>query len=548
MSKPQLPEQEAARLDALYQYEILDTPCEAVFDDIAYLAAQISNTPIALINFIDRNRQWFKASIAWTVPELPRHVGFCSHTILQPELLIVPDACQDSRFANNLLVTREPHIRFYAGVPLITPAGQAIGTLCVMDQRSRTQDPNFAEALSTLGRQVVSHLESRQQLLYSARVIAEYQRTQAALQQSEDGTVNQVSCTFSDITERQRAEEELRSSEEQFRQLAENLHQIFWMSSADMKQILYISPAYEEILQRTCASLYQQPDSWLDAIHPDDLEYVFAAIEEQMRTDSRYDVEYRIVRGDGIRWLWARLFPVRNFEGAIYRFAGIAEDITERKQTEHQIQASLKEKEVLLQEIHHRVKNNLQVISSLLNLQSGYIKDQQAIKSFKESQNRIKSMALIHENLYQVNNLSQINFAEYVQQLVVNLFRVYGVNSAVISLRVDVEDVLLGVDTATSCGLIINELASNSIKHAFPSGKSGEICILLIRVPNQENKLLLTVRDNGVGFPKTIDIRKPESLGLQLVNTLAAQMKGTVELNCNGITEFNIEFRVTAVQ
>lgn len=548
MSKPQLPEQEAARLDALYQYEILDTPCEAVFDDIAYLAAQISNTPIALINFIDRNRQWFKASIAWTIPELPRNIGFCAHTILQPELLIVPDACQDSRFANNLLVTREPHIRFYAGVPLITPTGQIIGTLCVMDQRSRTQEPNLAEVLSTLGRQVVSHLESRQQLLYSARVIAEYQRTQAALQQSEDGTVNQVSCTFSDITERQRAEEELRSSEERFRQLAENLHQIFWMSSADMKQILYISPAYEEILQRTCASLYQQPDSWLDAIHPLDLEYVLAAIEEQMRTDSRYDVEYRIVRGDGIRWLWARIFPVRNFEGAIYRFAGIAEDITERKQTEHQIQASLKEKEVLLQEIHHRVKNNLQVISSLLNLQSGYIKDQQAIESFKESQNRIKSMALIHENLYQVNNLSQINFAEYVQQLVVNLFRVYGVNSAVISLKVDVEDVLLGVDTAISCGLIINELASNTIKHAFPSGKSGEICILLIRVPNQDNKLILTVRDNGIGFPKNIDVRKPKSLGLQLVNTLAAQMKGTVELNCNGITEFNIEFRVTAVQ
>lgn len=221
MSKPQLSEQEAARLDALYQYEILDTPCEAVFDDIAQLAARLSNTPIALINFIDRNRQWFKARIAWTVPELPLHVGFCHHAILQPELLIVPDACQDSR-ANSPLVTGEPHIRFYVGVPLITPAGQIIGTLCVMDQRSRTQDPNLAEALSTLGRQVVSHLESRRELLYSARVIAEYQQTQAALQQLE----------------RQRAEEELRSSEERFRQLAENLHQIFWMSSADMKQIL----------------------------------------------------------------------------------------------------------------------------------------------------------------------------------------------------------------------------------------------------------------------------------------------------------------------
>ena len=547
MSKPQLPEPEAARLDALYQYEILDTPREAVYDGIVYLAAQLSNTPIALINFIDRNRQWFKASIGWT-PELPGDIGFCANVILQRELSIIPDASCDSRFANNPLVIKEPHIRFYAGVPLITAEGYAIGTLCVMDQRSRTQrsaggssggyvkeqaqDPNLAETLSTLGRQVVSHLEARRQLIYSARVIAQSQRTEAALQQSE----------------RLRVEEELRSSEERVRQLAENLHQIFWMSSVDMKQILYISPAYEEIVQRTCASLYQQAESWIEAIHPLDLEYVSSAIEKQMRANSSYDVEYRIIRLDGtIRWLWARTFPVRNSEGAIYRLAGIAEDITQRKQTEHQIQASLKEKEVLLQEIHHRVKNNLQVISSLLNLQSGYIKDEQALKSFKESQNRIKSIALIHENLYQTNNISQINFAEYVQQLVVNLFYAYGVNSSVISLKVNVEDVLLSVDKAIPCGLIINELVSNCIKHAFPPGKSGEVCILLIRT-NQNNKVILTVRDNGVGFPKNIDFRNPESLGLQLVNTLAAQIKGKIELNCNEITEFKLKFRLTESQ
>ena len=535
MSKPHLPEQEAGRLDALYQYEILDTPREAVYDDIAYLAAQLSNTPIALINFIDHNRQWIKASIGWT-SELSSDISFCANVISQRQLSIIPDAGCDSRFANDPLVTKEPHIRFYAGVPLITPEGHAIGTLCVMDQRSRTQhsaggssggcakeqaqEPNLAEALSTLGRQVVSHLESRRQLIHSA------------MQQSE----------------RLRAQDELRSSEERLRQLAENLHQIFWMSSVDMKEILYISPAYYEIVQRTCASLYQQPESWLEAIHPLDLEYVSAAIENQMRANSSYNVEYRIIRLDGtIRWLWARTFPVRNPQGAIYRLAGIAEDITQRKQTEQQIQASLKEKEILLQEIHHRVKNNLQVIYSLLNLQSGYIKDEQALQSFKESQNRIKSIALIHENLYHTNNISQINFAEYVQELVVNLFYAYGVNSAVISLKVNVEDILLSVDKAIPCGLIINELVSNCIKHAFPLGRSGEVCVFMIR-PNQNNKVTLTVRDNGVGFPKNIDFRNPESLGLQLVNTLASQLKGKIKLNCNKITEFKLEFSLRESQ
>lgn len=162
VSKSQLPKQEAGRLNALYKYEILDTSPEAVFDNLASLAAHVCDTSIALINFIDRNRQWFKAKIGCTSIELARNVGFCPQTILQPELLMVPDACQDIRFADNPLVTCEPYIRFYAGLPLITPDGQAIGTLCVM----------------------ASQLESRRQLIDSARLIAERQQTEASPQKS----------------------------------------------------------------------------------------------------------------------------------------------------------------------------------------------------------------------------------------------------------------------------------------------------------------------------------------------------------------------------
>ena len=232
--------------------------------------------------------------------------------------------------------------------------------------------------------------------------------------------------------------------------------------------------------------------------------------------------------------------PIRDEEENITGVVLVFRDITERKRAEEKIKSSLKEKEVLLKEIHHRVKNNLQVISSMLHLQSGYIKDKQALEMFRESQNRVKLMVLIHEKLYQSKDLARIDFAEYIRDLVAHLFRSYGVDSEVIALKINVEDVILGIDTAIPCGLIINELVSNSLKHAFPAGKKGEICIDL-RSDNN-NKFTLTVSDNGIGFPRDLDFRKTETLGLQLVITLVEQLGGTIELYRNGGTEFKIKF------
>jgi len=203
---------------------------------------------------------------------------------------------------------------------------------------------------------------------------------------------------------------------------------------------------------------------------------------------------------------------------------------------------SLREKEVLLREIHHRVKNNMQVISSLLDMQSEYIKSEHYIEMFRESRNRIKSMALIHEKLYRTWDLTNIDLNDYINDLADNLFTAYGLDSAGIVLKVKAGTVSLKIDTAIPCGLIINELISNSLKYAFAGREKGEIAITLH--PAGENGVELVVADNGNGLPEGLDFRNTETLGLQLVTSLAEhQLQGRVEMNRTNGTEFRITFK-----
>ncbi len=237
-------------------------------------------------------------------------------------------------------------------------------------------------------------------------------------------------------------------------------------------------------------------------------------------------------------------FNFIEFGGEKY-YCAIARDITERKLYGEQLENSLKEKVVLLKEIHHRVKNNLQVISSLFNLQSAYIKDNEAREIFVESQNRVKTMALVHEKLYLSKNLSHVNFSDYVHELIVNLFGSYKFNSNKIDLVLNIEDIDITVDYAVNIGLIINELVSNSLKHAFiyceeKNSDRGELKISLN--PDGDGKVILSVKDNGIGFPANLDFRYTETLGMQLVNSLVNQLKGEIELRRNAGTEFILTF------
>jgi len=223
----------------------------------------------------------------------------------------------------------------------------------------------------------------------------------------------------------------------------------------------------------------------------------------------------------------------------------IFSDITGRKRNEKAIRNSLLEKEILFKEVHHRVKNNLQIIGSLLKFQAAYINDPEVTEIFKESQNRIKSISLIHEKLYQTKDLSRIEFEGYVKTLVTQLFLTFGIKPDKVTFSVNANNIFLSVDNAIPCGLIINELVTNSLKYGFPENKTGHVSV---DMTYENTHYTLKIADNGVGMPEDNEIDKPKTLGLQLVNTLASQLDAQLELerkngSCYTITFSNIYYK-----
>jgi two-component sensor histidine kinase len=232
-----------------------------------------------------------------------------------------------------------------------------------------------------------------------------------------------------------------------------------------------------------------------------------------------------------------------NPDGTVKQTIGAASDITELKEVENRLQASLAEKEVLLREIHHRVKNNLSVVDSLLSMQARYVSDIEALKSLSDSQRRIHTMSLIHEQLYHSQDVGRVDFCEYLQRLVVNLYSSSNFNIDQIELKLDLQPTLLNIDTAISLGLIVNELLTNSFKHAFPNNLKGFIEVILHEDTDTERRRLqLTIRDNGVGIPQNIDVNSTASLGLRLVKILTQQLRAKLDLSCDKGTSFHFVF------
>jgi len=393
--------------------------------------------------------------------------------------------------------------------------------------------------------------------------------------------VNGIVITTRPIQQRKEAEQALTESEERLRLALNGADAAYWDWDLITNTAVF-SDRFYTMLGYTPGEFPATYEIWVAHIHPDDRERVLPDLQRQIREKQPIcEIEYRLLTKDGA-WVWILgrgKIAETDEQGNPVRLAGVNIDITNRRMMESEIRSlntvleqrvkdrtealskanealeeenaqrleaegklrgSYDEKVILLKEIHHRVKNNLQIIASLLNLQSRYIKDEPTIAAIRESQNRIRAMALVHEKLYRADDIAHISLNDYIQFLGTGLFQFYDARTRGIQLMLEIHDVDVDINSAIPLGLIINELISNSLKYAFPEGKHGEIAI---RVQKDGSTLTILFTDNGIGIPGDLDWQNTQSLGLRLVNTLVDQMNGTIVLDRSAGTRFTMILR-----
>lgn len=272
------------------------------------------------------------------------------------------------------------------------------------------------------------------------------------------------------------------------------------------------------------------------------MDEVLGRFEELKSLYKARESEFEVFLGEQAnKWIQTQITPIYDDKNIFQGHLLIIQDINKRKKLEEEVKKSLEEKDLMMKEIHHRVKNNFMIIQSLLQLQSRHIEDEDVLEIFRESQSRIKSMAFIHQRLYQHDNLKKINFGDYPQTLASDIFKSYVSNPDQIKLDIDTKDVTLDIDTAIPLGLILNELISNSLKYAFPKDRKGHI---MIKSYLKDSMYSLIVSDDGIGFPEVLDYTKSDSLGLKLIYSLSKQIDAEVKLDTTNGTRFEITFDV----
>jgi PAS domain S-box-containing protein len=367
-----------------------------------------------------------------------------------------------------------------------------------------------------------------------------------ALVKSEHGNPLHFVYVYEDLTPKRRAEEQIRLQAAKLNAIFESSSHMIWSVDRDHKltsfnrnQANWLRSNYDlnpyvgmSMVSGKMISDEQYNKFWMQKIN---LALLGKAQHFEIANNSQYK---------DTRWREVYLSPIFDGNENVVELSAIAHDITEKKQAEEHVRQSLKEKEVLLKEVHHRVKNNLQVISSILNLQSSYVRDQRTLEILLESQNRIKSMAFVHESLYQTRDFSNISFEEYVGNISRNLVQSYASPESPPSLEMKLDPIQLHLDTAIPCGLIINELLSNALKYAFPKGIRGKI---KLTIQKKDSEITIIVADNGIGLPENFDFRNTESLGLQLVVSLVEQINGKIKVESKKGTKFTVEFEAPTV-
>jgi PAS domain S-box-containing protein len=385
------------------------------------------------------------------------------------------------------------------------------------------------------------------------------------------GTVVEVQGVVRDVTLNKLQEERLLETQQQLIVAQEQLQHLLRSSPAviysaqvgEQPQLTFISDNISGLLGYRPQDCLAE-DFWRAHLHPEDLPSFLAS---RLSPGRQGQLEYRVRHRDGrYRYLYDERQAVLDDQGRMIEVVGSLVDVSDRRDMENQLRASLAEKEVLLKEIHHRVKNNLQMVSSLLSLQANSIQDPKVLRPFQDSQNRVRAMAMVHEWLYQSDSLAQIDFAGYVTILVQHLERSYASSESQIELTCQVAEVEMPLDMSISCGLIIHELVSNALKYAFAPGMQGNIWVKCLPVPppspqcpnqsqpnqsqpnqSQPNQYQLIVGDDGVGLPEGLESHNASSLGLQLVSSFVYKMRGQMEVQRHPGTQFKIFFSIDSL-
>ena len=390
---------------------------------------------------------------------------------------------------------------------------------------------------AALSKQIVGEYDEEYRIVRSDRSVRWIRET-AFPASDATGNVTRIVGIAQDITRQKEAEERLGATSVLLSSLIDNLHSGIVVEDQS-RRVIHVNQAL--------CRMFDYTDTTSSLIGKDS-KVAFPAQKEWANRIDEIIRERKECRNEEMVSATGQVFCRDYFplsvDGDRQYHLWRYEDITDRKRSEERIRASLKEKEVLLKEIHHRVKNNLQVISSLMNLQANQLRDKEIVEAFRDSQSRVKAMSLVHERLYQSSDLAQIDFAGYVRDVTNHLLRSYQNGRHPVRLKVDVEAVSLNIDTAIPCALIINELVSNSLKYAFPNGRDGEIQVSMSHI--DANDLNLRISDNGIGFSENVFWGSTDSLGLQLVRNLTDQLNGSIQCQLSKGAQFDIRFRPNA--
>lgn len=345
-----------------------------------------------------------------------------------------------------------------------------------------------------------------------------------------------------DISERKQVQDALRESEDRYRALFNHASDYIFIVDPLQED----SPLILDVNEYACIKHGYTRDELIgkpySIVNDKDTEEEITDKAQRILAGEILNFESVHIRKDGYKFpveVSARLIKVKEKPIMI----SIVRDITERKQAEEQIKTALKEKEILLKEIHHRVKNNLQIISSLLSLQSRYNEDKRTVEVFRNSQERIRAMAIAHEKLYQSKDLAQIDFCDYISSLITYLFESYSLKASQVELKTRIENIFINLETAIPLGLIVNELVSNSLKHAFPGDKKGIIHVALSKCEDERYDYTMVIGDNGVGLAQGTDLQYSGSLGMVLVESLIKQLHGIMKLETSNGMCFTIKFK-----